>query len=281
MPFNWLRGRFRGLDSFAQDVSQPNFGPGYVFIEPNYGQVLLPGGDFRCGTSQHPLDDVTRGEKLIKDTYEAIRGSPHWGESLLILTYDEHGGFYDHVAPPAAVAPGDAITDPANNRHNFDFRQLGVRIPAVIVSPLIPRNLVDHTVYDHASVLATVEELFGLPPLTERDRKAATFSHLLSLGAARGDAPATLPNPAVSGVQGCEELAALADTEVWTADAPAAATPVDGTTVGILGVALRRHLQATPPEDHEQVVEQFRTIRTRRDAHRFLRQTRAKIRNAT
>jgi hypothetical protein len=72
---------------------------------------------------------VTRGERLLKTIYETIRNSPHWESSVLIITYDEHGGFYDHVAPPPTVAPGDATPDPANDLYHFDFRQLGVRVP--------------------------------------------------------------------------------------------------------------------------------------------------------
>jgi phospholipase C len=215
---------------------------------------------------------------LIKELYEAIRASPHWDESLLVITYDEHGGFYDHVAPPTAVAPGDRILDPANNRHGFDFRQLGVRVPAVIVSPLIPRNLVDHTVYDHTSVLATVEEFFGLAPLTERDRHATSMTHLLSLGTPRVDAPTTLPPPAVSGYRGCEELAALAETTAWAAAKPEAMAPVDGTTVGFLGVALQRLMLASPPGDRPAVVDRFRAIRSRLDALGFLGRARARLR---
>ena len=70
----------------------------------------------------HPLDDVTRGERLIKDVYEAIRKSPHWETSVLIVTFDEHGGFYDHVAPPAAVPPGDVETA-SYVQHDFSFDQ--------------------------------------------------------------------------------------------------------------------------------------------------------------
>ena len=160
-------------------------------------------GDFTCGNSQHPLDDVTRGEKFIKSVYETIRSSPHWNSSLLVVTYDEHGGFYDHVSPPPTVSPGDRITDSSSNHHNFDFTQLGIRVPAVVVSPLIPRRTIDHTVYDHSSLLATVEATFGLKPLTNRDSQANAFNRLLSLTAARTDAPVALPDPPDSGFR-CE-----------------------------------------------------------------------------
>ena len=205
MNVNALRGKFTDLEDFASRLSQASYSPRYIFIEPNYGNVLpvLTAADFTCGSSQHPLDDVTRGERLIKQVYETIRQSPHWERSLLIITYDEHGGFYDHATPPIGVSPGDAISDPANNHHNFDFKQLGVRVPAVIVSPLIPKGTIDHNAYDHSSVPATVERCFGLSPLTRRDAVANDVLHLLSLAAPRTDTPATLPNPAQSGFR-CE-----------------------------------------------------------------------------
>ena len=192
-----LEGHFRDLDDFERIVRKPGFSASYIFIEPSYGNILpLTPGDYTCGSSQHPLDDVTRGEKLIKEVYEAIRNSPHWEKSLLLVTYDEHGGFYDHVAPPAGVSPGDRISDDDNNHFNFDFAQLGIRVPAVVVSPLIPRSTIDHTVYDHSSLLATVENRFGIDPLTNRDRQANNFSHLLSLTTPRTDAPTRLPDSA-------------------------------------------------------------------------------------
>ncbi|HXZ03448.1 MAG TPA: alkaline phosphatase family protein, partial [Ktedonobacteraceae bacterium] len=128
MNIRALEGRFRDFDDFSGDVNNTNFTTSYIFIEPNYGHVLT--GDFTGGNSQHPKDDVTRGEGLLKTIYETIRNSHVWDNSVLIITYDEHGGFYDHVPPPQTVAPGDAITDPGNNSNNFNFEQLGVRVPA-------------------------------------------------------------------------------------------------------------------------------------------------------
>jgi phospholipase C len=113
------------------------------------------------------------------------------------VTYDEHGGFYDHVAPPATIPPGDIVIDKDNNHHNFSFTQLGVRVPAIVISPLIPRNIIDHTIYDHTSH-STVETLFGLKPLTKRDAAAHSLTHLISLNIPRIDAPLTLQHILVS-----------------------------------------------------------------------------------
>jgi phospholipase C len=200
MTVNRIANRFDDMADFAGDVSDPNYDAVFTFIEPHYGNIL-PGtpGDYTCGTSQHPLDDVTRGERLIKDVYETIRNSPHWDRSVLIVTWDEHGGFYDHVPPPPAVAPGDIPGDPDNNQNGFDFTQLGPRVPAVVVSPLIERGSIDHSEYDHASIPATVERLFGMKAMTNRDAQATDVQHLLSRTSPRTDAPTTLPNPAPSG----------------------------------------------------------------------------------
>ena len=95
----------RRYAKFAKDICDPSYSAQFTWIEPNYGHVTT---DYLKGNSQHPLDGVTGGEALIKATYQAIRNSPLWESSMFIITWDEHGGFYDHVAPAGgAVEPGD------------------------------------------------------------------------------------------------------------------------------------------------------------------------------
>jgi phospholipase C len=175
------------FDSFGNDVKD-NYKPFYTFIEPNYGNII--NGTYSGGQSQHPKDNVLNGEKLIKDVYEAIRNSSVWESSVLIITYDEHGGFADHVIPPKTVAPGDSLK---YSTHGFDFTQLGVRVPALIISPLIKQNVIDHTVYDHTSILATIERLVDIPPLTQRDAHANDLLHLFELKEPR-ECPVKLPH---------------------------------------------------------------------------------------
>jgi len=210
--------------------------------------------------------------------YETIRNSPHWENSVLIITYDEHGGFYDHVPPPQTVAPGDATTDPANDLYHFDFRQLGVRVSAVIISPLIPRGTIDHTVYDHTSVLATVESIFGLQPLTQRDKHANTLNHLFSLATPRTDAPTTLPAPAASGIR-CpgDTGASAAGTLLVTTDAAMAAEPVPSSLQGFLQIALLRDLQASPEEEQESRTARYLQINTHLEALRYMDEVRQKV----
>ena len=275
MNIRALEGRFKDFDDFNDDINNPGYTTSYAFIEPNYGHVLT--GDFTCGNSQHPKDDVTRGDRLLKTSYETIRNSPLWDNSVLIVTYDEHGGFYDHVSPPQAVAPGDAITDPGNNTNNFDFKQLGVRVPAVIISPLIPKGVIDSTIYDHTSVLATVESIFGLLPLTERDKQAHTLNHLFSLTTPRQDAPTTLPAPANSGISCDDNNGASTANRSLVMDAASATEPVPSSLQGFLHVAFLRDLQATPQEEHANLTARFSNIKTQLDARLYMNEVRQKL----
>jgi phospholipase C len=179
------------LTSFVTALQSPNYPYQYTFIEPNYGDVT--NGSYEGGSSQHPMDNVSGGEQLIQTVYEAIRNSSVWNNSLLIITYDEHGGFYDHYVPPSGPPPDDN-SPTTYNQWGFTFNQLGVRVPAVIVSPLIGAG-VDHTVYDHSSVLATVEAIFGLQPLTQRDNDANNLLQLIK-DTPRTDCPISLGRPA-------------------------------------------------------------------------------------
>ncbi|VVE87242.1 alkaline phosphatase family protein [Pandoraea bronchicola] len=157
----------------------------YTFIEPNYGDIVL--GTYENGSSQHPMDGLAGGDQLAARVYNAIRNSPLWENSLLVILYDEHGGFYDSATPGAAPPPNDGAA-PALNKNGFLFDVYGVRVPAIVVSPWVAQGQVDHTVYDHTSVLATVERLFGLSPLTDRDRNAKDLLSLITT-TCRADCP--------------------------------------------------------------------------------------------
>jgi len=277
MTINELQGRLHNFDDFAEAVNDPEFSTAYTFIEPDYGADLPPSAqDFTCGNSQHPLDDVTRGERLIKTVYETIRNSPHWNSSLLLVTYDEHGGFYDHVPPPAATPPGDDITDEDNDHNGFAFDQLGVRVPAVVVSPLIAAGVIDGTVYDHTSLLATVEQMFGLPPLTRRDASANTLSHLFTLSNPRADAPTSLPEPAESGFH-CDDdpsvNGAARDSARLSFDWRQDRTPIGPSLRGFLELALLKALAATRGRDRRQIRKEYIAAQTRGGARHFIHKT--------
>src|SRR5262249_47348364 len=119
---------------------------------------------------QHPPNHLLDGERFIAWVYDTLRQNDAlWRRTLFMVLYDEHGGFYDHVPPPAAVPPDDVS---ARGR-TFAFDRLRVRVPALLVSPWVRKGHADHRTYDHTSLLATLKSLYGLPAfLTARDAQA-------------------------------------------------------------------------------------------------------------
>jgi phospholipase C len=275
-------GDISGYDDFAGDVAKADYPYAYTFIEPSYGHLLT---DFKCGTSQHPLDDVTRGEQLIKATYEAIRNSPIWNNSILVVTWDEHGGFFDHLPPPAALPPGDTTPGGDHNDYGFTFEQYGPRVPAVVISPLIPRNLVDHSLYDHSAIPALVESCFGLSPLTQRDAVSSRLMRLVSLSSARPDTPMPLKLAAQSNIGGCDppSLPSVSTQSITRAITPVLMPPVtrpmesvdEGNLPGFLYVAMRSHAALESPMIARARVSQ---VQTRQDAAQYFSEIDAKVR---
>ena len=168
-------GLFKDFQAAAAAGTLPSF----AFLEPSWGST---------GNSQHPNYDVALGEQLIHDTYEALRSGPAWDKTLFVLTYDEHGGCYDHVSPPWGATPPDATA----GEFGFGFDRFGVRVPAVLISPPVAPG----TVYrvpagaaplDHTSVLKTIEQRWNIPPLTKRDAAAPGFGDVLTLTTPRTD----------------------------------------------------------------------------------------------
>ncbi|XP_020680107.2 non-specific phospholipase C6 [Dendrobium catenatum] len=169
-------------------------------IEPRYFDLV--GAE---ANDDHPAHDVGNGQRLVKEVYEMLRGSPQWNESLLIVSYDEHGGFYDHVETPYVGVPNpDGMRGPAP--FLFDFDRLGVRVPTIMVSPWIKKGTVvsrpngptANSEYEHSSIPATLKKIFGLKSefLTKRDAWAGTFEHIFEeLSSPRTDCPEILPSP--------------------------------------------------------------------------------------
>jgi len=254
------------LAQFRQDLESPTL-PSYIFIEPNWGNMLL--GTYKGGNSQHPMDDVAGGEGLIKAVYESIRASSCWTRSALIIIYDEHGGFYDHVTPPGGVpAPGDVPPT-----RGFDFTQLGVRVPALIISPWIPKNLIDHTLYDHTSVLATLRSRFpALGFFTERDKLANDCSHLFCLDQPRTDTPEKLPDAGFSTLPPPSPGHILTAPEEALQSFPGASETVQSTQVGFVHSALKQHLEAAPEDQRAGIAQRIGAVQTNRDAKVYLRE---------
>jgi phospholipase C len=246
------------FSTFAHDIAPGASYPfRYTWIEPNYGDLL--NNSYEGGTSQHPMDSVVGGEQLIKQVYETLRANEAlWESSLLIITWDEHGGFYDHVAPGPAPSPGDAAVMDGVNEFGFNFEQYGVRVPAVIASPYIAQNLVDHRLYDHASIPATVERLFGLSNLTDRDR---VVNDVLTLSSPR-DTPATLPNPSGPTVPPVRDPVVAA---------AAAAEPLQaGNLAGFVGVAAKADAELSPPAEQPAIQAKVAAIQTRGQAAEYV-----------
>ncbi len=185
---------FATYDQFLDDCRLGRL-PDYSFVEPNYTDHDGPGGAI-IASDQHPDHHVLEGERFIASIYNAIRANPAlWASTALLITYDEHGGIYDHVPPPACT-PDGFVAQPAatGTGKPFLFDRLGVRVPAVLVSPWVPRGtVVDGCVFEHASIPATATKWL-LPAFDEtqrspRERAAETFLDLLSLPAVRADDP--------------------------------------------------------------------------------------------
>jgi phospholipase C len=172
-------GNFGKFADFQNAVKQGTLA-NYVFLEPKWGAQ---------GNSQHPDYDVSMGEQFLHDIYYTLFGSSIWKQTLLIITYDEHGGCYDHVPPPNNAVPPDNSA----GELDFGFNRFGLRVPTVLISPFIAGGTVFRatgaTPFDHTSILATVEQRFGLPNLTKRDAAAPTIGGVLTLTQARIDDP--------------------------------------------------------------------------------------------
>ena len=178
---------FKRFEKFYDDLEHGQLAA-YSFIEPRY----LNFHEWKAN-DQHSPHDVRLGEYLIAEVYDTLRSSSLWEKSLLVVLYDEHGGFFDRVSPPGSLPNPDGKK---SKNPIFDFTRLGVRVPAVLVSPFVEKGQVDSTVYEHSSLPATLKTLFDLPEgLTARDKGANTFEKNVSRSAPRTDTPLTLPVP--------------------------------------------------------------------------------------
>jgi phospholipase C len=217
MPHLWLtgdgwthtcKGRLRYMRSFEADVRSDDLAT-YTFIEPQH--IVPP------WSSQHPSAGVSHGERLIAEVYNTLVSSPHvFEKSLLLVVYDEHGGFYDHVVPPghpgwndrypgiehAVLGPDELPADRGGPDEGYAFTTLGPRVPAVVVSPWIERGSVfgwkaqkpDRRVtFDHTSILATVGAMTGVWVDSARARAATSLEVVATRDSPRADYPRRIP----------------------------------------------------------------------------------------
>ena len=185
--------------------------PNVAYVDPSFV-------DEGAGTSDddHPLADVRLGDKVVADIYHALADAGLLQRTILVITFDEWGGFFDHVPPPTVIDD----TDPTTVSHTGNvttlgqghpnYSQLGFRVPCIVVSPFGQPGVVHSGPYEHTSSLAMIESLFGLHPLTARDAHAKNLLSALDLNHRRGDDPSShiptaldVPGPTVGAVAAC------------------------------------------------------------------------------
>ncbi|RFU28716.1 hypothetical protein B7463_g7623, partial [Scytalidium lignicola] len=160
------------LEEFFTDAAAGTL-PSFTFIDLN-------------GTtqSQENPQNVVVGEAAMSDIVQALGASPLWSKTLLVINYDEHGGYYDHVLPPVALEPDSIPPNPPVGAFQYEgYKRYGFRVPAVVISPWAKKNHVSHMVYDHTSILALIEKKWNLPALTYRDANANDMTDFIDLNA--------------------------------------------------------------------------------------------------
>ena len=217
--------------------------------------------NFHVENDQHPVSNLAVGEKLLYDVYQALRNSPAWAKTLLIITYDEHGGNYDHVHPLTGATPPDGEIGPSG----FDFTRFGVRVPAVLASPLIPAGTIlrapsDGPPFDHTSIIATLRARFAIGALGARDAKAPDVGSALTLQTPRTDDP-------LAGIQ----PPTAADPVLQPGSPPVGAAPSTFLTSKAVAAAALP-VPADPIADPEAKVK---TLKTAADQYAFIQQRRA------
>jgi|EP00942_MAST-04A_sp_MAST-4A-sp1_P013176 phospholipase C len=195
--------KVKGWRKFKKDVAEGTL-PSFSWVNPQWFVNKTSG---EGSSDQHPDHDVRLGEALLKEVYETLRAGKNWEKTALIITYDEHGGYYDHVSPPENIpAPDDIKSYP----DDFDFQRLGIRVPTLLISPWIQKGTVisephehekpqSNSEFDLTSIISSVKNIFNAPNhLTKRDAWAATFDTRLNLTSPRTDCPMKLPEAPTS-----------------------------------------------------------------------------------
>jgi phospholipase C len=240
----------------------------FIWIEPSYDVFF----NFRRGNSMHPLGDVRKGETLIKEVYENIRNSEYWEKSVLLIVFDEHGGFFDHCLAPKAPPPGDRTLDPNNNKHGFKFDVFGLRVPAIIISPWVNSRGIDKTFYDHTSIAHTVSNLFkkhlGPNNMGSRVRQSISFDDLFTKfnlpkpRVVNSDAPKILKSPVTNYWGWLADLLPRSKPKTFTSSMAAFAP-----------VSIRMHharLKAKSSADAAAFLKKVKAIREPKDIHDIL-----------
>jgi len=185
------------LDRFYTHLAEGQL-PAYSWVSPQFYPTHAS-----QAKDQHPDHDVIEGERFMAEVYAAVRASPLWNKTAILFTYDEHGGFYDHVSPPTGVPNPDG-KNATDDFIPFNFTREGVRVCSILASPLVPKGKVVHEApsgsYEHGSIYRTLQNLWGFEeaPITKRYAWAHPMDDLFSLDEPRTDCPMTVPTPATT-----------------------------------------------------------------------------------
>ena len=220
------------MEKFEKDAKEGTL-PTFSWMNPRW---FIDPLNMEGANDQHPDHDVRLGEALLKRVYETLRASPQWEETLLIVTYDEHGGFYDHVAPPTNIPIPDSSKSFPDK---FLFNRGGIRIPTLLISPWVQKGTVigkgegptPTSEYELTSVIGTMAKMFDLKGnLTKRDAWASTFEGQFKETSPRKDCPMKLPDaPRSLGAEHAKAEAALPINHLQE--------EIIGRTVGLRGPA--------------------------------------------
>jgi len=191
-----------GISDFLKAAAAGTM-PQVSFVDPNIGTA----DSTPTNNDQHPPSDVQIGSFWMQQIVNAVMTSPQWAHTALFITWDENGGEYDHVPPPAACAPDTTAPILAGNDVGTvgDFTRYGFRVPLIVVSPYAKKGYVGHTVYDHTSIVRFIEAKFKVPALSARDANADPLMDLFDFSTPALLTPPTLASPIESdaGLQYC------------------------------------------------------------------------------
>jgi phospholipase C len=242
-------GHFLSITDFITQAQEGTL-PSYSFIEPTLMSIEGTPDD------EHPPHDVCLGEQFLQSIYSAVVNGKNWEKTLLIITYDEHGGCPDHMPPPWGAVPPDKQSDPGEEGFRFD--RFGVRVPTILISPWIQAGTVFRSTtnvpYDHTSILATLRDWLPIPEhrmlKSQRIKNAPTFGNVLNLSQVRQDKPTI--------------------TATCTPSAPLqnAIEPPNDLQRSMVAAMVRK--MVNHPVDLALVKKVLATIRTRADAARFV-----------
>jgi phospholipase C len=187
-------GHLVPVEQFMTDAHAGTL-PHVSFVDPSF----LASANVE--TDEHPPSNIQVGQAFVSSVVGAFLESPQWAHGALFLTYDEHGGYFDHVPPPPACTPDDTepMLESGDTPGHFD--RYGIRVPFVAVSPYARKHYVSHRVYDHTSILRFIETRFDLPALTRRDANADPLLRLFKLSRPAFATPPTLPPATIDPAQ--------------------------------------------------------------------------------